>query len=156
MHEMHPRLTARDVVGYLLAYACWTVVALISVLAILRIRSTFNFIWVMMSGDLLVLRAIDRLVMVFLCLACLAYVMFAEDRFRSSIGIARSERAKAEVRSSDQTEDSHEDQRLGTLSRWGLGILARRFAVMVTPLLVVLILTYLSERLSHLWLASPG
>jgi len=154
MQEINSRLTTRDVLGYLLAYTCWILVALLSMWAILRIRSTFNLVWRIRSGSLLTLRAIDRLGMVLLCLICLAYVVFAEDLFRSSIGIARRERAKVEVHSSDQIEDSQENKRLGTLKRWGLGILARRFAATVTPPLAVLILTYLTERLSFLWFAS--
>jgi len=154
MQETNSRLTTRDVLGYLLAYTCWILVALLSMWAILRIRSTFNLVWRIRSGSLLTLRAIDRLGMVFLCLICMAYVVFAEHLFQSSIGIARRERAKTEVHSSDQIEDSQENKGLGKLKRWGLGILARRFAATVTPPLVVLVLTYLTERLSFLWLAS--
>ena len=156
MQKMNSRLTRRDALGYLLAYTCLILVALLSMWAILRIRSTVNFVWLMMSGSLLTLRAIDRLGIVFLCLICLAYIVFAEDLFQTSIGIARMERAEAEVRSSDQTEDSQESKGPGLLKRWGLGILARRFATTLVPPLVVLILTYVAERLSFLWVASLG
>ena len=142
-------------VGYVLAYACWILVAIGSILTVLRIRSAFDFIWIKTGGDWLALVAIDRLGMVFLSLAALAYGVLAEDRFRTSIDVARAERVKTEVRSSDQREDLRESKVATTLKRWGLGILARRFAVTVTPLLVVLVLTYLGERLPYLWLAGP-
>ena len=142
-------------VGYVLAYACWILVAVGSILTVLRIRSVFDFIWIKTGGDWLALVAIDRLGMVFLSLAALAYGVLAEDRFRTSIDVARAERVKTEVRSSDQREDLRESKVATTLKRWGLGILARRFAVTVTPLLVVLVLTYLGERLPYLWLAGP-
>ena len=145
---INPKLTMRDVLGYLLAYACLILTALLSLLAIIQMRVATNFVWLAMGGSIRTQRAIDRFGLVLLGLIWMAYVIFAENLYRSSIDIARRERAMPRARSSVQTQGAQQEKVSGALRRAGLDILARRFLVTVTFPIVLLVSGYLIVRLS--------
>ena len=145
---INPKLIMRDVLGYLLAYACLILTASLSLLTILQMRVATNFVWLAMGGSMRTQRAIDRFGLVLLGLIWMAYVIFAENLYRSSIDIARRERAMPRARSSVQTQGAQQEKVSGALRRAGLDILARRFLVTVTFPIVLLVSGYLIVRLS--------
>ena len=121
-----PRLTFRDVLGYLLAYLIWILGAAISMLALFVIRQMINVMWPVLGGSRWVLRAVDRFALVFLGLVWLVYSIFTEQFFRMAITEVRLRRLKARVNPSPTPLPEPKSALLGHLRKIGLDILARR------------------------------
>lgn len=150
MHDSSHRLKARDVIAYALAYGCWLVVAVAGALAALRLRAAANVIWMATGGNLLALRAVDRFGVIFLGIAWLAYVIIAEDTFRRGVDATRKAEAGAAVAPPGKTMDQSSQPWPARRKCQAGSILARRFAIMLSPSLVVFVLTFVAERIAGL------
>ena len=127
MSEMvSPKLTFRDLLGYLLAYWFWILGAAISMLALFMIRNMINVLWPAIGGNRWVMRAIDRFSLVFLGLVWLVFSIFSEQFFRTAITDVRERRLKARVDPSPNPPPVPKSAVMKHLRRIGLDILARR------------------------------
>jgi hypothetical protein len=146
MEEVRLKLTLQDVIRYLLAYTCWLLSASIAMLALLQIRSAFNVVWPALGGSKWVLRPIDRFGLVFLGLVWLAYTIFAEHDYRSSVAVVRMRRARLKAGLSVQKKEPPKNQVMRTLGRLGLDLLVQRFIPMTAIPLALLLVSYLVEK----------
>ena len=136
--QVRPRLTFRDVLGYLLAYLCWILGAATSMLALFVIRQMINVMWPALGGSRWVLRAVDRFALVFLGLVWLVYSIFTEQFFRMAITEVSLRRHKARVDPSPNPPPEPKTALGRHLRRIGLDILARRVSTAIgIPVLIL-------------------
>jgi len=154
MEEVSPRMTITDVLGYILAYVCWLLVAAVSLLTALIVRNTLNVVWPIMGGSHWILRAVDRFGLVGLGLIWLVYVILAEHNFRSAITDVRFRRAKVRARPLLRAAEAQLDNGTRVLRRFGLDILLKRVVPTVAGPVALLALTYVIENLA--WAAVTG
>ena len=135
MHDLRPKLTIRDLLGYAIAYMFWLVAALLALGAMFMLRTALNAFWPAMNWNRWVLRPVDRFGLVLLGLLWLVYVVFCEQHYRSSITKVRIRRMDAEIRSTPQAEEAAGNRVMRTLRRLGLDVLARRLVpTLIIPL----------------------
>ena len=144
------RLTAKDVLGYLLAYACWLVAAALSVLTMLQIRNALNTVLPALGANRWIVRTADRFSLLLLGLVALSYLIFLEHFYRSNIDIARNRRAKALLHPPPQMQDSRGNRVTKLLRREGLDVLGRRLVPTMAVPLALYAMGYLIQQLS-LW-----
>jgi len=123
---MRPKFTFRDLLGYLLAYWFWILGAAVSMVALFVIRQRLNVMWPALGGSRWVLRAVDRLALVFLGLVWLVYMIFMEQFLRMAITEMRERRLKARVDPSPNPPPEPKTELMRHLRKIGLDILARR------------------------------
>jgi hypothetical protein len=165
MKNILPKLTVRDILGYVIAYLFWLVAALIALAAMFMVRMALNVLWPAVGLNRWVLRAVDRFGLVFMGIVWLVYVIFCEQRFRSSITAARIKRThrpsvnaamrpiapRAADASSDEVASS--GKLMSTLARMGLDVLARRLVLSLGVPVIILALAYLVYQFSWLIVA---
>ncbi|MBL7200072.1 MAG: hypothetical protein ISS56_07985 [Anaerolineae bacterium] len=151
MEEFSPKLTVTDLLGYMIAYLCWILVAGIGMASVLIARNTLNLTWGLLGGNRWLLRPIDRFGLVFMGLAWLVYVIFVEQHFRSAISVVRDRRMRIRLNHETKVREVPPSNKvMRVLYRCGLHILARRVVLMTTIPLSFLLLSYLVEELSLL------
>jgi hypothetical protein len=148
MEEVTPRMTVIDLLGYLLAYLCWLLVAAVSLLAALLMRNTLNVVWPIMGGSHWILRAVDRFGLVGLGLIWLVYVILAEHNFRSAITDVRFRRLKLRARPLLRAAEAQLDPGTRVLRRYGLDLLLQRVVPTVAGPVALLALSYVIENLA--------
>ena len=125
--ELAPPQTLRRILLYALAYVLWLVNMAVCIAAIIQLRSTVNVLWVMLGGGRYSLGLANQLILFLGGLAGFMYVVFLESYYRE--GIARRVPPEAGSDVSVQAPAS----RQGWLSRWltraGMDVLLRRFAI---------------------------
>ena len=124
--QVRPKLTFRDLLGYLLAYWFWILGAAISMLALFMIRQMLNVMWPALGGNRWAMRAIDRFALVFLGLVWLVFSIFTEQFFRLAITGVRERRLKARVDPSPNPPPMPKSALMKHLRKIGLDILAKR------------------------------
>jgi hypothetical protein len=147
MEDMSPKLTVRDVFGYLLAYLCWIATAAAGMLAIFQTRNALNVVWPALGGSRWVLRPVDRFGLVLLGLVWLVFVIFVEQHYRSGITIVRVRRLKARTDPTARPSRRPEGRIMKVLHRLGLDILVSRFMPTLMLPLVWFVITYLIQQL---------
>lgn len=147
MHDVSPRLTIRDVFRYAVAYFFWLVAALLALGAMFMLRAALNAFWPAIGWNRYLLRPIDRFGLILLGLLWLVYVIFCEQRYRSSITEIRLKRMRAEMGTMPQEEDAG-NKLMNALKRLGLDLLARRLFPTLGIPLIALGLGYLVYSLS--------
>jgi hypothetical protein len=154
MEDMRPKLTIRDVFGYMLAYMCWIITAAAGLLALLQARQALNSIWpVLGSGTQWrwILRPVDRFGLVLMGLLWLVYVIFVEQHYRDGITLVRTYRFKARTDPSSLPAPARPQGWLvKMLHRLGLDILATRVLPTLMLPLVLFVIGYLIQQLGWL------
>jgi hypothetical protein len=148
MEQVSPKFTLMDLLGYLLAYVCWLLVASLALLTALIMRNTLNIVWPIMGGSNWILRAVDRFGLVGLGLIWLVYVILAEHNFRSAITDVRFRRSKLKERALLRAAEAQLDPGTRVLRRLGLDILLQRVVPTTAGPVVLLALTYVIENLA--------
>jgi hypothetical protein len=148
MEEIDPKLTVRDVLGYLLAYLFWILAAALGMVAILQARSALNAMWPVVSDNRWLIRPIDRFGLLFLGLSWLVYVIFVEQHYRTAITLVRTRRVRARLGMSMRQRSAQGSRVMRMLQRLGLDILARRLVPTLIAPLILLILGLLIARLA--------
>lgn len=147
MEDMRPKLTLRDIFGYLLSYLCWLVTAAVGMLAVFQTRNALNVIWPALKLSHWVLRPVDRFGLVLLGLLWLMYVIFVEQHYRSSITVVREKRFRVRTDSTAQPSRPPSGRIQRLLYRMGLDILAMRFVLTLMLPLVWFVIMYLLQQL---------
>jgi hypothetical protein len=157
LEQVQPKLTAGDVLSYVLAYMCWLLTAALSMATLFMVRTALNVAWPVMVGTEArarwALRAIDRFSLVLLGLVWLVYVIFVEQYYRSSITEVRTRRYSKQTRPTPRAEPAPKNGLMRFLRRLGLDILARRLVPTMGIPLAVLGVSYLIYQLSFVLLA---
>ena len=147
MEDMRPKLTLRDIFGYLLSYFCWLCTAAVGMLAVFQTRNALNVMWPALGLSHWVLRPVDRFGLVLLGLLWLMYVIFVEQHYRSSITIVREKRFRVRTDSTVQPSRPPSGRFKRLLYRMGLDILAMRFVLTLMFPLVWFVIMYLLQQL---------
>lgn len=132
--EALPRLTWRDVLAYLLAYALWIIVSLATGVIALLMRSAItppialillrNPYYFTHSTELRgVVTSLDRAALIALAIIWIVYIIWLEEWLRSSIQQTRQRRWRAVLSAGDQPLIET------GLQRWNLDLLVRRAGV---------------------------
>jgi hypothetical protein len=146
VEEIQPKLTVVDVLRYLVAYACWIISALLSMLTLLITRNALNVVWPLLGGNRWLLRAVDRFGLVFLGLVWLVYVIFVEQHYRLSITAVRTRRGNPQTGTPPTPTSIPRNPVMRFLRKLGLDILARRFVSTMIPPLALLAVAYVTEQ----------
>jgi hypothetical protein len=147
MEDMRPKLTVRDIFGYLMSYLCWLCTAAVGMLAVLQTRNALNVIWPVLGGSHWVLRPVDRFGLVFLGLLWLMYVIFVEQHYRLSVTLVREKRFRVRTDPTAKPSQPPSGRFMKLLYRMGLDVLALRFALTLMVPLVWFMVTYLIQQL---------
>ena len=143
MDDITPRLTLRDVIGYITAYLCWVCTGAASMLAMLQARQALNVLWPAAGGSRWVLRAVDRFSLVLMGLLWLIYVVFCEHHYRTAITVVRVRRHKARTDpGSVPPLPPPQGWSMKMLRRLGLHVLAMRFVPTLMLPLVLFVVTF--------------
>ena len=153
MHDLRPKLTIRDLLGYAIAYMFWLVAALLALGAMFMLRTALNAFWPAMNWNRWVLRPVDRFGLVLLGLLWLVYVIFCEQHYRSSITQVRIRRMDAEIQPTAPAEEVAGNWLMRTLRRLGLDVLARRLVLTLSIPLAALAIGYLFYLLAWVVMA---
>jgi len=148
VQEFRPKLTIRDIFGYVLAYLCWLCTAAIGMLALFQTRNMINVMWPVLGGSHWVLRAVDRFGLVFLGLLWLVYVIFVEQHYRLAITTIRDRRFKARTDPNARPVPVPEGRVLKFLHKLGLDVLAMRFMPTLFFPLLWFVVAYLLQQLA--------
>ncbi len=148
MEEFRPKLTIRDIFGYMLAYLFWLCTAAIGMLALFQTRNTINVVWPVLGGSHWTLRAIDRFGLVFLGLLWLVYVIFVEQHYRLAITSVRERRFKARTDPNVGPAPVPEGRFLKFLHKRGLDVLAMRFMPTLFFPLLWFVVVYLIQQVA--------
>ena len=154
MEDVKLQLTFRDILGYILAYVLWFLVAALGMVALLMVRNAFNIVGSVISSSsahmwpmIWLMRAIDRFGLVFLGLVWLAYVIFVENHYRTGITAVRIRRFRAKNNPTPPPEV--QPRWAGRLfGKLGLEILVPRFLATFIPPVVIALVAYLIEELA--------
>ena len=147
MEELRPKLTVRDILGYILAYLFWLITAAIGMLAIFQTRNMINVVWPALGGNRWVLRAVDRFGLLLLGLLWLVYVIFVEQYYRMSITIVRERRHKAKTDPTARPISAPKGGFIKLLHKLGLDVLASRFVPTLFFPLLWFVVSYLLQQL---------
>jgi hypothetical protein len=151
MEDITPKLTIRDIFGYILAYMCWLCTAAAGMLAFLQARNALNSIWPALgSGNQWrwLLRPVDRFGLLLMGLLWLVYVIFVEQHYRSAITLVRVRRLKTRTDpSSVPVLAPPRGWFMKLLHRLGLDVLAMRFVPTLMLPLVLFVISYLIQQL---------
>jgi hypothetical protein len=153
MYDVQPKLTARDVLGYVIAYVFWLLAALLAMGAIFMLRAALNAFWPAMKWNRWLLRPVDRFGLMFMGLLWLVYVIFCEHHFRSSITEVRNRRMQAHMHSQPQAAGAGGSRVMKALRRLDLDVLARRLLPTLSIPLIALGVGYLVYSLSWVIMA---
>jgi hypothetical protein len=140
--ELAPRLTIKDILLYLLSYLLWLVSIAVCVVAVIQLRSTANVLWAALGGDRYSLGLVNQVSLLLGGFAAFFYVLFLEGYYRESI----THRAR-QPEASSAVPTQRPALPPSRLSRWltrvGLDVLLRRFAITIAIPLGVFVLSLL-------------
>lgn len=146
-NEVLPRLTWRDALAYLLAYALWAAISAGAGVLMLLLRSAItpplaillmrNPYYLQHSVELRgMVNSLDRTALIVLAIIWVVYILWLEEWCRGAIKLARERRLRAAL--SDVGRPATET----ALQRWSLDLLPRRvgMALLLPAALIVLYL----------------
>jgi len=143
--ELDPPLTQKDILLYVLAYLLWLVTLALCLVVVIQLRSTVNVLWAALGGDRYSLGLVNQVSLLLGGLAAFVYVVFLESYYRESVThrVAQPEAGGA-VPTQAQT------LRPSRISRWltrvGLDVLLRRFAITIAiPLGLLVVFLMMNE-----------
>lgn len=160
MESIRPRLSFKDIMGYLLAYLCWFATAAASIGSILLLRNAFNVLWAAFGPHVktltdyqytTLLRPIDRFGLVIGGLVWLGYVIFVEQHYRESITVKREQRFRISTDHLYAPPSPPENKFMFFLYRLGIDILAKRFVITFVIPLILIGFSWLLETLA-IWI----
>jgi hypothetical protein len=138
--ELAPPLTLKGILLYILAYLLWLVSIAVCVVAVMQLRSTVNVLWVAFGGDSHSLGLANQVSLLLGGFAAFVYVVFLEGYYRESV---KSRATLPEA--SNVVPAQGPTLRSGRPSRWltrvGLDVLLRRFAITIAIPLGVFVLS---------------
>jgi hypothetical protein len=148
---VRPKLTIRDIFGYLVAYMCWLSTAAAGMLAVLQAHNTLNVLWPLGGTQFewrMLLRPVRNFGLLLAGLVWLVYVIFCEQHYRNAITLIRERRQKKLMDpSSVPVLAPPQGWFMKVLARLGLDVLAMRFLPTLMLPLVIFVITYLLQQL---------
>jgi len=152
MEYMRPKLTIKDMLGYLLAYMCWLSTAAAGMLAVLQAHNALNTLWPTGGTTFMwrmTLRPVRNFGLLLAGLVWLVYVIFVEQHYRNAITVVRMRRLRARTDPSLVPVLSPPQGRfMKMLNRLGLDVLAMRFLPTLMLPLVLFVISYLLQQLA--------
>ncbi|MCX6032739.1 MAG: hypothetical protein NT169_26080 [Chloroflexi bacterium] len=138
-------LTPKGVLLYVLAYLLWLVSIVVCVVAVIQLRATANALWAALGGDRYSVGVVNQVSLLLGGLAALIYVMYLESYYRGSV-TRRVQRPEASSAAPTQGPVLRRSRISQWLTRVGLAVLLRRFAITIAiPLGVIVISLALLE-----------
>ncbi len=145
-------MTPQDILRYVLAYLLLLVNMVVCIVVVIEFRSTINVLWVMTGHSRWTLGLANQLSLLLGGLAAFVYVIFLEGYYRQSI-IRRDQRPEVSSDVSTQGQASPQGRISQWLTRLGLAVLLRRFAITIAIplglLVVSLVMTKVAWRGFH-------
>jgi hypothetical protein len=142
-----PPVTPRDVLLYVIAYALWFVATAACAVAVIQLRSTVNALWIISGGDRYSLGFVNQVILLLGGLIALVYVMLLESYYRESV--AHKQQGPDAGADASREAPAFQQRRLPRwLTRGGLGLLLRRFAVTTSVPLGMIVLSLAALELA--------
>ncbi len=132
--------TLKRTLLYVLAYLLWLVSIAVCMVAVIQLRATANALWAALGGDRYSLGVVNQVSLLLGGLAALIYVMYLESYYREGV----THRAPLPEASSGAPIPGPM-MRQGRISQWltraGLDVILRRFAITIAIPLGVFVLS---------------